>query len=69
LNLSNTARTLARASKKIHERGFGYGYVEGYHDKLARESIALLRNDLRVLNQDIAISLGEAKPVPKPDSK
>jgi len=69
MNLSNTARTLARASKKIHERGFGYGYVEGYHDKLARESIALLRNDLRVLNQDVAIALGEARPAPKPPDK
>jgi hypothetical protein len=57
LALSNTARTLARAVKKIADKGDDE--VERFHDKSYNESRRTLRNGIPTFERSIARTLGE----------
>lgn len=57
LALSNTARTLARAVKKIADKGFDE--EERFHDKSYSESRRTLRNGIPQIERSIARILGE----------
>jgi hypothetical protein len=58
LNLANTARTLARAMKKVSDKGYGVESF-GFHDKSFGESIRALRDGLPLMEREIARILGE----------
>jgi hypothetical protein len=58
LNLANTARTLARAMKKVSDKGYDIKTF-GFHDKSLNESVRSLRDGLPAMDRKIARILGE----------
>lgn len=58
VDLSNTARTLARAIKKVADKNYEEG-VKGFHDKSLSESSRSLRDGLPDIGRKIARILGE----------
>ena len=58
LNLANTARTLARAMKKVSDKGYDIKTF-GFHDKSLDESVRSLRDGLPAMERKIARILGE----------
>lgn len=58
IDLSNTARTLARAMKKVTDKNFDER-VKGFHDKSLGESSRALRDGLPVIERRIGRILGE----------
>jgi hypothetical protein len=62
VDLSNTARTLARAIKKVADKNYEDG-VRGFHDKSLGESSRALREGLPVIERSVSRILGEEEPV------
>lgn len=62
VDLSNTARTLARAIKKVADKNYEDG-VRGFHDKSLGESSRALREGLPVIERRVSRILGEEEPV------
>lgn len=62
LDLANTARTLARAMKKVREKGFDED-SKGFHDKSLSDSVSTLRKGIPDIERKIGRILGE--PVPE----
>jgi hypothetical protein len=58
IDLSNTARTLARAIKKVTDKNYEKG-VTGFHDKSLGESSRALREGLPVIERRVSRILGE----------
>lgn len=58
IDLSNTARTLARAIKKVADKNYEKG-VTGFHDKSLGESSRALREGLPVIERRVSRILGE----------
>jgi hypothetical protein len=58
LDLANAARTLARAMKKVSERN-NEEAPTGFHDKSMHESARAIRNGIPILENKIALILGE----------
>ncbi len=61
VDLSNTARTLARAIKKVAEKNHDQN-VKGFHDKSLGESARTLRVGLPAIEQKVSRILGEEEP-------
>ncbi len=58
IDLANTARTLARAIKKVKDKGFE-NYIKGFHDKSLTESASMLTKALPEIERKISHILEE----------